>query len=291
MDGATLAEAAMSTTVLLAILFAALLHAGWNAILKFEADKTLGALGVSLGSALPAFGCLLYAGLPPVEAWPLVLSSAVLHTGYFLFLMNAYRVGDLSQVYPVARGVAPLITAFFAALVLGETLTFVETTAIAIIAMGLASLVLTARSDGRLDLLSCGLALVTGVFIAAYSLNDGAGARLAGNSLSFYGAASLLNCAMMVAVIAPLRRNALHLLATTGRRSVLFGGPMSFIAYALITWAFTQAPIAVVSALRETSVVFALLIGTLLLKERLNLVKLVSTFLTISGAVLLRMQR
>lgn len=281
----------MSTAVFLLILSAALIHAVWNAILKFEPDKTVGALGVALGSVVPALACLVYAGLPPKEAWPFVVASAILHTGYFLFLMNAYRIGDLSQVYPVARGVAPLLTAVFAVLFLGETLTHIETTAIALIAAGLASLVLTARADGRLDLVSCGLALMAGVFIAAYSVNDGFGARLAGSSLSFYGAASLIKSIMMVVLLAPRRQQAIRAVATTGRRSLLLAGPLSFLAYALVTWAFTQAPIAVVSALRETSVIFALLIGAFLLKERLNLIKLVSTFFTLSGLVLLRLQR
>jgi drug/metabolite transporter (DMT)-like permease len=281
----------MSSTVLAVILFAALLHAGWNAILKFEKDKMAGALGVSIGSAPPAIACLLYAGLPPVETWWLVASSGVLHTGYFFFLMSAYKVGDLSQVYPIARGIAPLITAVFASLLLGEVLQPLETMGVVVIALGLASLVLTAKSDGRLDLTSCGLAAVTGVFIAAYSLNDGAGARLSPNSVSFYGAVSLLNCVMMGALFPLFQRGVLKRALTETRRSILIGGPMSFTAYALITWAFTQAPIAVVAALRETSVVFALLIGTLILNERMNLVKLFSTFVTLSGAVLLRMQR
>lgn len=281
----------MSSTLLAVILFAALLHAGWNAILKFENDKMAGALAVSIGSAPPAIACLVYAGLPPVETWWLVAGSAVLHTGYFFFLMSAYKVGDLSQVYPIARGIAPLITAVFASLILGEVLQPLETMGVVVIALGLASLVLTAKSDGRLDLVSCGLAAITGVFIAAYSLNDGVGARLAGSSLSFFGAASLLNCAMMCALFPLSQRGVLVRAVRDSRRSLLIGGPMSFTAYALITWAFTQAPIAVVSALRETSVVFALLIGTLVLNERMNLVKLFSTFVTLSGAVLLRMQR
>jgi drug/metabolite transporter (DMT)-like permease len=281
----------MSATVLTAIFIAALLHATWNALLKSQADKAAGALAVSIGSAPLAIAYLVYAGLPSPEAWPLVLSSAVLHTGYFLFLMSAYRVGDLSQVYPIARGVAPLITAFSAGLLLGEVLTPLETTAIVMIALGLFSLVLTAKTDGRLNVASCGLALTTGVFIAAYSLNDGVGARLAGNSFSFYGAASLLNGVMMCVGMSAFRRDIIATAIGKSRRSLLIGGPLSFIAYALITWAFTKAPIAIVSALRETSLIFALIIGAVLLKERVNVVKIVSIFVTLSGAVLLRLQR
>jgi drug/metabolite transporter (DMT)-like permease len=280
----------MSTPILIAILFAALLHAAWNALLKSQPDKMAGALAVSIGSALMGFLCLLYTGLPARAAWPLVASSAVLHTGYFLFLTSAYRVGDLSQVYPVARGVAPLITAAAAGVVLGETLTPLETAAVATIGLGLISLVLTARTDGRLNVVSCTLALVTGLFISAYSLNDGIGARLAGNSVAYYSAAALLNCAMMCIGMPLFRRDVVAVALRDCRRSLWIGGPLSFIAYALVTWAFTQAPIALVSALRETSLVFALVIGTLFLKERVNLGKVFSVFVTLTGAVLLRLQ-
>jgi drug/metabolite transporter (DMT)-like permease len=280
----------MSTPVLIVILFAAVLHASWNALLKSQPDKAAGALAVSIGSALIGLVCLVFTGLPARESWPLIASSAVLHTGYFLFLTSAYRVGDLSQVYPIARGVAPLITAASAGLFLGETLTPMETAAVVIIGLGLISIVLTARTDGRFNLVSCTLALVTGIFISSYSLNDGVGARLSGNSVAFYGSAAILNCAMMCIGMSLFRHNVVATALTKCRRSLWIGGPLSFVAYALVTWAFTQAPIALVSAMRETSLVFALIIGTLFLKERVNLAKIVSVFVTLSGAVLLRLQ-
>jgi drug/metabolite transporter (DMT)-like permease len=280
----------MPTHILIAIMCAAFLHAAWNALLKSQPDKSAGALAVSLGSAVIGLACLAFTGLPAREAWPLVASSAVLHTGYFLFLTSAYRVGDLSQVYPIARGVAPLITAASAGLFLGETLTPVETAAVALIGLGIISIVLTARTDGRLNMVSCTLALITGIFISSYSLNDGVGARLSGNSLAFYGASASLNCAMMCIGMSFFRRNVIISALRDCRRSLWIGGPLSFIAYALVTWAFTQAPIALVSALRETSLVFALIIGTLFLRERINLGKVVSVFVTLSGAVLLRLQ-
>lgn len=281
----------MSIGVFFIVLLAALLHAGWNAILKKEADKLVGALGVALGSVPLAAGGLLIAGPPPSEVWPLIVLSALLHTGYFLFLLNAYRFGDLTQVYPVARGAAPLLTAAFAALVLSEAVTTQQSIAIVVIALGVASLVFTAKGEGRLDPVSFALALATSVFISAYSLNDGAAARLAGNSLSFYGAAALLNSAMMVVVAVAVRRRSIGQALRKAKLSMIVGGPASFIAYALVTWAFTQAPIAVVSALRETSVVFALILGSVALKEQLNWLKVASTFLTLSGVVVLRLQK
>ena len=280
----------MTTPVLALVLFAALLHAGWNALLKSQTDKAAGALAVSIGSASCGLLCLLFTGLPAREAWPLVAASAALHTGYFLFLMSAYRVGDFSQVYPIARGTAPLITALGAGVLLGEYLTPLETAAVVTIGLGLISLVLTARTDGRLNIMSCTLAVVTGLFISGYSLNDGVGARLAGNSVAFYSAAALLNCAVMCIGMPLFKRDVIPLALGKCRRSLWIGGPLSFVAYAIVTWAFTQAPIALVAALRETSLVFALVLGSLFLKERVNAGKIVSVFVTLCGAVLLRLQ-
>jgi len=281
----------MSTFILITILFAALLHAGWNALLKSQHDKMAGALAVSLSGAVIGLACLSYTGLPVRAAWPLVASSAVLHTCYFLFLTSAYRVGDLSQVYPIARGVAPLITAVSAGIFVGEVLTPLETAAVAIIGLGIISVVLAARNDGRLNLTSCTLALITGIFISAYSLNDGIGARLAGDSLAYFSASVFLNAVLMCIGMSFFRHDVVPAALRNCRRSLWIGGPLSFVAYALVTWAFTQAPIALVAALRETSLVFALIIGTLFLRERIDPVKIVSVFVTLSGVVLLKLQR
>ena len=168
-----------------------------------------------------------------------------------------------------------------------------ELLGIALIAGGIASLALVRRADGARRPRAVALALGTGIFIAAYSLVDGTGARLAGSALGFWTWAALGNAVLFGAFTA-LRRPGLLARLTTERRLAaagLAGGTASYVAYAIVVWAFTQAPIALVSALRETSIVFALLIGVGVLRERLDLAKLVSTFAAIAGAIVLRFAR
>jgi drug/metabolite transporter (DMT)-like permease len=214
-----------------------------------------------------------------------------LHFGYQLFLMHAYEHGDLSQVYPIARGSAPLIVAVVSVAALGVHLQGAEMLAVAIIAAGILSLVLVRRADGLRNGRAAGLALVTGMFIAAYSLVDGYGARIAGTSLGFYAWVALINAPLMALYLGARDPGILGRIAGSGRASAIFGGGASFVAYAVVTWAFTQAPIALVTALRETSVVFALLIGVFCLKERLDLAKVLATAATLVGAFLLRYAR
>ncbi|WAJ30377.1 DMT family transporter [Antarcticirhabdus aurantiaca] len=281
----------MSSTVFGAVILAALLHALWNALLKSEGDKYAGSMAVSLGSLPLAAGCLAVFGLPAPEAWPYVAASGVIHTVYFLCLLNAYRAADFTQVYPIARGAAPVLTAVFGAALLGEILSPLQSAAVLVIACGVMSLVFAARGTRVMSGAGLAWALATSAAIATYSLNDGAGARLAGNSAAFYGASSILNCALLALVIRFLKPGAVTAGLTRAPRSLIFGGSISFVAYALVTWAFSQAPIAMVSAIREVSIVFAILIGTFVLRERMNWRKIGSTFLTLLGVVLLRTAR
>ncbi len=281
----------MSSTVFGAVVLAALLHALWNALLKSEGDKYAGSMAVSMGSLPLAAGCLAVFGLPAPESWPYVAASAVIHTVYYLCLLNAYRAADFTQVYPIARGAAPVLTAAFGAMLLGEVLSPLQSAAVLVIACGVMSLVFAARGTRAMSGAGLAWALATSAAIATYSLNDGAGARLAGNSAAFYGAASILNCALLALVVRFLKPGAITAGLTRAPRSLFLGGSISFVAYALVTWAFSEAPIAMVSSLREISIVFAILIGTFVLRERMNWRKIGSTFLTLLGVVLLRTAR
>lgn len=280
----------MSGTVFLVVILAAALHASWNALVKGGADKGVAMSAVVLGQGLFGALALPFVPFPALAAWPYLLVSLGLHLGYQLFLMQSYRFGDLTQVYPVARGVAPLLVAAASALFLGVSFSGPEVLAMALISIGIASISLVRRGDGLLQGKAAGLALLTGCFIAGYSVTDGQGARLAGTALGYFGALSALD-ALVFASVARFTRPGLISRALRLRRSVLLGGGASFTAYALVVWAFTQAPIALITALRETSIVFALLIGVFVLGERLNLAKVVSTAVTLSGAVLLRLNR
>jgi drug/metabolite transporter (DMT)-like permease len=228
------------------------------------------------------------APLPSVASLPYLLVGIGLHFGYQLFLMQSYRIGDLTQVYPIARGSAPLIVALISVLFLGVQLAPMELLGVTLIGAGVLSLALVRRADGMRNAKAAGMALTTGCFIAAYSLVDGLGARLAGTSLGFFSWLAIGNGVLIVLYLAFSAPSAFRDIAVRGRRTFVVGGSASFIAYALVTWAFTQAPIALVTALREVSIIFALLIGVVFLKERLDLAKVFATMTTLLGVVLLR---
>lgn len=281
----------MTTTVFFAVLFAALLHATWNALLRGGSDKTLSMTAVVVGHVPFALLGLCFVPAPAPESWPLIGLSLVFHLGYQIFLMNAYKIGDLTQVYPIARGTAPLLVAGVSTVFLGVELMTLEILAILTIGTGLLSLALARGVDGLRDKTVGMLAFATGCFIAGYSLVDGTGARLAGTSLGFYGWQTILNAVIFSVFIRIRYPGTLSRLPTQGRAMLLLGGGGSFVAYAIVTWAFTQVPIALVTALRETSIIFALVIGTVFLGERMNVAKAFSIFVTLLGAVMLRLAR
>ncbi|MEM9343687.1 MAG: DMT family transporter [Pseudomonadota bacterium] len=281
----------MSGLVFLAVIGAAVLHAAWNALVKGGADKTLSMGAVVVGHMPIALAALPFVPLPATESLLYLFAGILLHFGYQLFLLKSYQMGDLTQVYPIARGSAPLIVALVSVVLLGVHLNSMELIAILIIGTGIISLALVRQTDGMQNRSAAVIALITGVFIASYSLIDGLGARLAGTSLGFYCWLAIGNGLLMIVFLALRSRQTLRALPRQGLPMLLVGGGASFVAYALVTWAFTQAPIALVTALRETSIVFALLIGVFFLKERLSLLKVVSTMTTLLGAILLRYAR
>jgi drug/metabolite transporter (DMT)-like permease len=211
--------------------------------------------------------------------------------GYQLFLQASYRIGDLSQAYPLARGTAPLIVTAISVTLLGLHLSGLELTAVATIGIGIMSLTLVRRSDGIRNGRAALLAIITGGFIASYSLVDGLGAREAGTALGYYGWLSTMNAVIFTFIMGVARPGIVKKVISREWRLTLVGGGASFFAYAMVTWAFTVAPIPLVTALRETSIVLALLLGVVFLRERLDPVKVIATICTMLGVVLLRFAR
>lgn len=281
----------MEPLVYFVVIVAACLHASWNALLKGGADKYVGMTAVVVGHAPIALALMPFAPRPEPESWPYIIAGVALHSGYQIFLMASYRIGDLTQVYPIARGSAPLLVAAVSVLFLGVVLSSTALMAVAAIGIGIMSLSFVRQADGQRNMRAALLAFTTGCFIAGYSLVDGLGARAAGTSLGFYAWLALLNAVVFALTMRIWKPGTLTRVATGGRTMLLVGGAGSFTAYALVMWAFTQAPIALVTALRETSIVFALLIGVVFLKERLDLAKVASTMVTVAGAILVRYAR
>ncbi len=278
----------MELAVLIAVLGAALLHATWNAMVKGRTDKSLSMSALVLGQAPIAIFLLPFVPLPDLQSVPYLLVGIGLHLGYQLFLVRSYSMGDFTQVYPIARGSAPLIVVIISVLFLGVHLMMIELLAVVIIGAGIMSMSLVRREDGLSNKSAALSALMTGCFIAAYSLVDGLGARVAGTSLGFYCWLAIGNAVVFAIYMRVKKPGLLRQIPAKSKKVFLLGGAASFIAYALVMWAFTQAPIALVTALRETSIIFALIIGVTFLKEKLNLAKVASAMVTLLGAALLR---
>jgi drug/metabolite transporter (DMT)-like permease len=253
------------------VLFAALLHASWNALLKGGGDRlwsmTIMGLAIFLAGAVlaPLFP------LPQPASWPCILASAILHVGYNAFLIRAYRNGEFGSAYPVARGSSPLLVTLGAALVAKEWPTGTALLGIALVSLGIMSLAFRGRRLPEAGIL---YALGTGCFIAAYSVTDGIGARLSGNASAY----TLWMCLIWGATAVPvywLRRRDLRLwrgMRQTGTAAM--GGLVSLLAYGIVIFAMAHAPMGSVSALRETSVLFAILLARIFFAERLTLRRL-----------------
>jgi drug/metabolite transporter (DMT)-like permease len=281
----------MSLVVMIVVLLAALLHASWNFLVKSTEDKALSMSAMVVGHLPFSLVACLFSPLPDTDALPFLLGGVVLHLGYQWFLLASYRIGDLSQVYPLARGSSPLIVAAVSVTLLGTHLSRVELIAVVVIAMGLMSLTLVRRSDGLRNGRAALLAIITGGFIASYSLVDGLGAREAGTVLGFYGWLSSVNGVIFALIMRVLKPGTVTRLVGRDWQLAVRVGGASFCAYAMVIWAFTMAPIPLVTALRETSIIFALLLGVFVLKERLDLMKVFATTCTLLGVGLLRINR
>jgi drug/metabolite transporter (DMT)-like permease len=281
----------VDTFVFLAVLFAAACHAIWNALIKVGTDPLASAAVIAMGAAAVALSCLPVAGVPAKASWPWLIGSVVIHLGYFIALIESYRVGELGQVYPLARGSAPLLTAALSAALVGERLTLRGWGGVATLVAGVLVLSLRGgREVVHLDRRSVGYALLTGLTICAYSVVDGIGARLSGNPLAYV--AYLLLCSAAVLVSYALWRDRCGVTATLTRWWMrgLIGGALQALSYGIVLWAMTRAPIAIVAALRETSVLFAAAIAVLALREQLRAVRLGAAALIVCGLILIRLQ-
>ena len=273
----------------MAVLAAAACHAGWNALLKLNVAPVVATVLVAVAAGLLVLPLLPITPLPAAAAWPYIVASAIIHVAYFVALAEAYRWGDLSQVYPIARGTAPLLTAALASLWLNEALGSNGWAGVIVLAAGI--LLLTVKGARKLapfDHRAVAFALATSLTITAYTLVDGIGARLAGSALA-YTVWLFIGDGITMAIYGALRVGPSLLKDFRAHwRIATAGAALSTAAYAIAIWAMTVAPIALVAALRETSVLFAALFGTVLLREPLLPVRLVAALLVMAGALLLR---
>ena len=281
----------MSGWIAAIVLSTAVLHAGWNAVLRHGRDRLWTYVLIAGGGAAFSVACLPWLPLPRVQSLPMMATSFVLHTLYSVLLIFGYRWGELGAVYPIARGSAPLLVTAGAALFAGEHLGPMALGAIAVISLGIIALSrnnLTMATPRR----ALAIAVATGMTIASYSVVDGIGARLAGNAASYGFWLTAIDFLPWPFVLFARRGTVRSDRAAPGDgRRAFLGGAVSIIAYVIVLWAMTRGALGVVSALRETSVVFAALIGWLFLGERLSWQRLASCGVIAAGIIVLAIVR
>lgn len=272
----------MTAPVLAIVLLAALLHALWNALVKVSGDRAVTLGLVATGHCVPALLLLPLVPVPAVAAFPFIIASTVIHWGYYYFLNTSYRYGDLSLIYPIARGTAPVMVALGALVWADETLSIQTWIGILIVSAGILVLAAIRHADTR----GIGAALLTSAIIAAYSVVDGIGIRVSGSPIGYVTWLFVAEIFVAVFVIGT-RFDRVRAIGSKALCLGLVGGVTSGLAYALALFAKTLAPIGIVSAVRETSVIFAALIGVFWLGEGPAQRRLVAACIVAAGVVIL----
>ncbi len=287
----------MSTGLMLAVLFGAMLHAAWNALVKSSGDKQLDIALVHLLGGVAALPLLGWVGLPPPAAWPYIGASLVIHVAYYITLNGAYQHGDLGTTYPIMRGSAPMLVALGSSTVLGEALSPIAWLGVGAVTLGVLMVGLWRPAQALHHGRAIGFALANALVIAGYTFVDGSGVRVAagaGATAAGYVVLLFVLDGIPYPLLVFLRRSA------ASRRSMLeyarrrwplatLGGLASLGSYGIALWAMTRAPVAAVSALRETSVLFATALSVLVLKERFGLQRAAGAAVIVGGVVALRL--
>ncbi len=282
----------LSSGVLAAVLGAAVLHALWNSLVKSASDKFLSSAVVAIWCGAAALAAALVLPQPGDAAFPFIAASAVVHIVYFLLVGLLYRTADLSVAYPMMRGLAPLIAAVIAFVTLREAPGPIACLGVAALVAGVLTMGASGLAHGRINRTTVNIALANSVVIATYSVIDGQGARLSGTGAAFAFAynswADALTALAYLPIILFLRGREAPVALTRDWRRGLVGGLAAFVGYAIVVWAMTRAPIAAVAALRETSVVFAAIIGVAALGEPFHAQRAIAALVILAGVILLR---
>jgi drug/metabolite transporter (DMT)-like permease len=278
----------LDLTVAALVLLSALVHASWNGIVKSDKDRLLSfglVMGVGAAMGLVAVPFLPW---PDAASWPYLAASVVIHNAYYVFLLRAYAHGDMSHVYPLARGLGPLLVAAASGPLLGERLGAIEAAGVALVSTGIVGL---AMSNGWRGIGSraTGFAVLTGFTIAGYTIVDGLGARESSHALSYIAWLNVLEGPwVLIAAVALRGRAALFYLRYDAWRGVI-GGVIATLGYGIAIWALSLGAMAHVAALRETSALFGALIGTILLGERFGPLRVAAAALVVAGLLLMHL--
>ena len=279
----------MDPVVFLAVLAAAACHAAWNALLKLRLEPLLAISLITISCALVVLPLVPFVPIPPTPAWKYIIASLLIHLIYYVLLAEAYRHGDLGLVYPLARGSAPLLTAIAATVWFGEDIGPIGWAGVGTLAAAVLLLSLRGGGDPRVFAgRAVSFALLTAASICAYTVVDGAGARISGSAPSYI--VWLLVCDGLVMTLFGLWLAGARLFGHFAENwtSMLGGGALAATGYGIAIWAMTVAPVALVAALRETGVLFAALIGVVFLGEPLRFLRVIAAVMAVAGALLIR---
>lgn len=275
----------MSFAVFAIIMLGAALHATWNAVVKGGGDKLLTTCMITAFASLIAMAVVPFLELPARESWPFIGASVILQVLYFVLVAKTYRIADMSQTYPIMRGTAPLLVAASSVFLLSESLSPFAWVGIAVISLGILSMAVAPSAGQKKGLV---LALINAGVIAGYTLIDGLGVRKSGDPAAYTLWIFLLTGIPLAAWALSTRRHEFCRYLVRHWRPGLVGGVGTLASYGLALWAMTAAPIATVSALRETSILFGVAISALILKEHLSRMRIVAACIIAAGAMVLR---
>ncbi|MFM7344254.1 MAG: EamA family transporter [Tagaea sp.] len=269
------------------VLMAAVMHASWNAIVKSDSDRLASFALVMLFGGFMGLALVPFVGAPDPASWPFLLASMAVHVVYYFALLRAYALGDLSHVYPIARGLGPTLVAVFSGALIGEYLSWRETGGVVLVSLGIAGLALARGIPTADERRATAMAVFTGVTIAAYTVIDAMGARASGNALGYIAWLNVLEAPWVFAYACWRRGGAIvpYIRAHWLRGSI--GGAIAATGYGIAIWATSVSPVAHISALRETSVLFAALIGTFLLGEAFGPRRVAAAALMVAGLLLM----
>lgn len=274
----------MSGYVILVILGSALFHACWNAVIKGGTDTLFETVMKTGGGGIVAGLCLPFLPAPAPEAWPYLAATVSIHIAYYLCIAYAYRGADLGYSYTIMRGSAPLLTTLMAVFVLGDALSAGGWLGVILLSTGILTLTLDSLRRGNFSLPVTLIALANAMVIMGYTVVDGTGVRLSGNHISYTCWVFFLNAFPILLIALALRKGDYFRYVKKRWKYGLFGGTCSFIAYGLSLWGMTRAPISMVAALRETSVIFGMLLGVVFLKETVTAPRIAAVILVLAGA-------
>jgi drug/metabolite transporter (DMT)-like permease len=275
----------MDDTVFILVLFSAILHAIWNGMASKYKNKNVSIPAIVYGHVPACIIAVILLPMPSIESFPYIILSALIHQGYQNFLLTAYQTGKFTTVYPVARGFGPLVATVISIIFLGVYLNIFTLLSILLISTGVILIGLFSKSVLK-NYKILYTSLATGIFIGIYSVVDGYGARISLSAISYMSWVFIFS-ALFFPIVLKFRKqkNILKKTLTEGKIIFWFGGFFSYIAYVITVWAFTKAPIPMVSALRESSIIFAIFIGYFFLKEKINMYKIIAIFLIFAGVI------